>query len=51
MRFTKKEKEQIYEAICNYLDLSLQGKTDRTDDEIAILQQVHGKMRLELKGF
>lgn len=51
MRLTKKEKEQVYEAVCCYLQLAEQNKTDRAQDEIETLKSAHRKMRMELIGF
>ena len=48
MRLTWKEKEQIYEAVCCYLQLAEQNKTDRTQDEIEALRSAHKKMQAEL---
>ena len=48
MRLTWKEKEQIYEAVCCYLQLAEQKKTDRTQDEIEALKSAHKKMQVEL---
>ena len=48
MRLTWKEKEQIYEAVCCYLQLAEQNKTDRTQDEIEALKSAHKKMQVEL---
>lgn len=48
MRLTKKEKEQVYEAVCCYLQLAEQKKTDRTQDEIEALKSAHKKMQAEL---
>lgn len=48
MRLTQKEKEQVYEAVCCYLQLAEQKKTDRTQDEIEALKSAHKKMQVEL---
>ena len=48
MRLTRKEKEQIYVAVCCYLQLAEQKKTDRTQDEIEALKSAHKKMQVEL---
>lgn len=48
MRLTKKEKEQVYEAVCCYLQLAEQNKTDRTQDEIETLKSAYKKMQVEL---
>ena len=48
MRLTWKEKEQVYEAVCCYLQLAEQNKTDRTQDEIEALKSAHKKMQVEL---
>lgn len=48
MRLTKKEKEQVYEAVCCYLQMAEQKKTDRTQDEIEALKSAHKKMQVEL---
>ena len=48
MRLTKKEKEQVYEAVCCYLQLAEQNKTDRTQDEIEALKSAYKKMQVEL---
>lgn len=48
MRLTQKEKEQVYEAVCCYLQLAEQQKTDRTQDEIETLKSAHEKMQVEL---
>ena len=48
MILTWKEKEQIYEAVCCYLQLAEQKKTDRTQDEIEALKSAHKKMQVEL---
>ena len=48
MRLTKKEKVQVYEAVCYYLELVEQNKTDRTQDEIEALRSAHKKMQAEL---
>jgi hypothetical protein len=48
MRLTWKEKEQVYEAVCCYLQLAEQKKTDRTHDEIEALKSAHKKMQVEL---
>lgn len=48
MRLTWKEKEQVYEAVCCYLQLAEQKKTDRTQDEIETLKSAHKKMQVEL---
>jgi hypothetical protein len=48
MRLTWKEKEQVYEAVCCYLQLAEQKKTDRTQDEIEALKSAHKKMQVEL---
>ena len=48
MRLTKKEKEQVYEAVCYYLQLAEQNKTDRTQDEIEALKSAYKKMQVEL---
>lgn len=48
MRLTQKEKEQVYEAVCCYLQLAEQQKTDRTQDEIEALKSAHKKMQVEL---
>ena len=48
MRLTWKEKEQVYEAVCCYLQLAEQNKTDRTKDEIEALKSAHKKMQVEL---
>jgi hypothetical protein len=51
MRYTRLEKEQMFEAIAYYDDLSQQGKTDRSQDEIETLHSAFLKMRMEIKGF
>ena len=48
MRLTWKEKEQVYEAVCCYLQLAEKKKTDRTQDEIEALKSAHKKMQVEL---
>lgn len=48
MRLTQKEKEQVYEAVCCYLQMAEQKKTDRTQDEIEALKSAHKKMQVEL---
>lgn len=48
MRLTQKEKEQVYEAVCCYLQMAEQNKTDRTQDEIEALKSAHRKMQTEL---
>jgi hypothetical protein len=48
MRLTWKEKEQVYEAVCCYLQMAEQKKTDRTQDEIEALKNAHKKMQVEL---
>jgi hypothetical protein len=48
MRLTWKEKEQVYEAVCCYLQMAEQKKTDRTQDEIETLKSAHKKMQVEL---
>ena len=48
MRLTWKEKEQVYEAVCCYLQMAEQKKTDRTQDEIEALRSAHKKMQVEL---
>jgi hypothetical protein len=48
MRLTWKEKEQVYEAVCCYLQLAEQKRTDRTQDEIEALKSAHKKMQVEL---
>jgi hypothetical protein len=48
MRLTWKEKEQVYEAVCCYLQMAEQKKTDRTQDEIEALKSAHKKMQVEL---
>lgn len=48
MRLTQKEKEQVYEAVCCYLQLAEQKKTDRTQNEIEALKSAHKKMQVEL---
>lgn len=48
MRLTKKEKEQVYEAVCCYIQMAEQKKTDRTQDEIEALESAHRKMQTEL---
>lgn len=48
MILTQKEKEQVYEAVCCYLQLAEQKKTDRTQDEIEALKSAHKKMQVEL---
>lgn len=48
MRLTWKEKEQVYEAVCCYLQLAEQNKTDRTQDEIEALKSAYKKMQVEL---
>ena len=48
MRLTQKEKEQVYEAVCCYLQMAEQKKTDRTQDEIEVLRSAHKKMQVEL---
>lgn len=48
MRLTKKENEQVYEAVCCYLEMAEQNKTDRTQDEIETLKSAHKKMQVEL---
>jgi hypothetical protein len=48
MILTWKEKEQIYEAVCCYLQLAEQKRTDRTQDEIEALKSAHKKMQVEL---
>lgn len=48
MRLTKKEKEQVYEAVCCYLEMAEQKKTDRTQDDIEALKSAHKKMQTEL---
>jgi hypothetical protein len=48
MRLTWKEKEQVYEAVCCYLQLAKQKRTDRTQDEIEALKSAHKKMQVEL---
>ena len=48
MRLTQKEKEQVYEAVCCYLQLAEQKKTDRTQDEIEALKSAYKKMQVEL---
>lgn len=48
MRLTQKEKEQVYEAVCCYLQMAEQKKTDRTQDEIEALRSAHKKMQVEL---
>lgn len=48
MRLTWKEKEQVYEAVCCYLQLAEQKKTDRMQDEIEALKSAHKKMQVEL---
>jgi hypothetical protein len=51
MRYTKQEKEQIYNAICCYDDLAQEGRTDRTPDEVKVLHSAFLKMRMELRGY
>jgi hypothetical protein len=51
MRYTKQEKEQIFNAISCYDDLAQEGRTDRTHDEIEVLHSAFLKMRMELRGF
>lgn len=48
MRLTQKEKEQVYEAVCCYLQMAEQNKTDRTQDEIETLKSAYKKMQVEL---
>lgn len=48
MILTWKEKEQVYEAVCCYLQMAEQKKTDRTQDEIEALKSAHKKMQVEL---
>jgi hypothetical protein len=48
MRLTWKEKEQVYEAVCCYLQMAEQKRTDRTQDEIEALKSAHKKMQVEL---
>ena len=48
MRLTQKEKEQVYEAVCCYLQMAEQKKTDRTQNEIEALKSAHKKMQVEL---
>jgi hypothetical protein len=48
MRLTWKEKEQVYEAVCCFLQMAEQKKTDRTQDEIEALKSAHKKMQVEL---
>lgn len=48
MRLTKKEKEQVYEAVYCYLQLAEQNKTDWTQDEIEALKSAQKKMQVEL---
>jgi hypothetical protein len=48
MILTWKEKEQVYEAVCCYLQLAEQKRTDRTQDEIEALKSAHKKMQVEL---
>jgi hypothetical protein len=51
MRYTKQEKEQIYNAISCYENLVQGGWTDRTPDEAKALHSAFLKMRMELRGF
>ena len=51
MRFTKKEKEQIFEAVAYYDDLAKANKTDRTPDEIELLHAAFLKLRMEVRGY
>ena len=51
MRYTKQEKEQIFNAISCYDDLAQEGRTDRAPDEIEVLHSALLKMRMELRGF
>jgi hypothetical protein len=48
MRLTWKEKEQVYEDVCCFLQMAEQKKTDRTQDEIEALKSAHKKMQVEL---
>lgn len=51
MRLTKKEKEQVFEAVAYYDDLAQANKTDRTPDEIETLHQAFLKLRMEVLGY
>ena len=51
MRYTKQEKEQIYNAVSIYDEFAQEGRTDRTPDEVKILHSAFLKMRMELRGF
>ena len=51
MRLTKKEKEQVFEAVAYYDDLAQANKTDSAPDEIETLHQAFLKLRMEVKGY
>lgn len=51
MRFTKKEKEQLFDVLDYYHDKMMQFKTDRASDEIEIIHGMFLKVRKEVKGF
>jgi hypothetical protein len=51
MRYTKQEKEQIYNAVSIYDEFAQESRTDLTPDEVKVLHSAFLKMRMKLRGF